>query len=124
MPGQQTRCLQLKNVYGSMLTASCAHPSIRLHTVYMWYVMPNPVQVYCWPEGTYEGEVVNGRRHGQGVMRLASSEAVYEGSWEDGQRQGQGVLFFDSNRTTYYEGGWQAFACSCADAGHSACRGW
>jgi hypothetical protein len=67
-------------------------------------VMVHPLQVYCWPEGTYEGEVASGRRHGQGVMRLAGSEAVYEGAWEHGQRQGQGVLNFNSNRTAYYEG--------------------
>jgi adenylate kinase family enzyme len=41
----------------------------------------------------YEGEFLNGRRHGWGMMRYASGD-VYRGEWADGLRSGFGELMF------------------------------
>lgn len=40
-------------------------------------------------EAAYYGEIVNGRRHGMGVM-IYNNDRVYEGHWECDYKQGQG----------------------------------
>ena len=40
--------------------------------------------------GAYEGEFVNGKKDGRGVFKWASG-AVYEGEWREGKRNGQGT---------------------------------
>lgn len=62
------------------------------------------LQVYRWPGATYEGEVLNGKRHGQGVIAFEGMPAVYEGEWADGMRHGRGTLYFNPERTAFYEG--------------------
>lgn len=58
-----------------------------------------------WPGGaTYEGQVSEGKRHGQGTMHFADSATVYEGEWQRGVRHGEGVIFFNEDRTNFYKG--------------------
>jgi hypothetical protein len=61
-------------------------------------------QVYTWSSGTYEGEVLDGLRHGCGRLTLADSGVMYEGQWRHGKRHGRGVLSYNSDCTAYYEG--------------------
>jgi phosphatidylglycerophosphate synthase len=52
----------------------------------------------------YEGELLNGRMHGQGVFNFGNGDR-YEGEFEDGKEHGQGVyITVDGER---YEGTWK-----------------
>lgn len=51
-------------------------------------------------DSTYKGQVLNGKRHGYGV--LSCSSKMYEGTWEDGRRHGRGKQTWKDGRT--YEG--------------------
>lgn len=63
-------------------------------------------QVYSWGEGaSYEGEVLNGLRHGYGRLSVAGSPVVFEGQWHQGKRHGKGALYYNAARTALYEGG-------------------
>ena len=62
------------------------------------------MQVYQWGNVIYEGDVLDGLRHGYGTMTFTDSPVVYEGEWQMGKRHGRGVLYYDEDRTTYYEG--------------------
>ena len=69
-------------------------------------IHPLLTQTLAWASGaTYIGEVQDGLRHGQGIMRFSTSEAVYEGQWQQGKRHGQGKLVYNAAGTVYYEGG-------------------
>jgi hypothetical protein len=63
------------------------------------------LQIYKWADATYEGDMVNGVRHGWGRLSFHDSPAVYEGEWRQGLRHGKGTLWFDDARTSFYEGG-------------------
>lgn len=52
----------------------------------------------------YEGQVQNGKRHGQGKMTYADG-AVYEGEWKNDQRNGQGKMTYADGDV--YEGEWK-----------------
>ena len=52
----------------------------------------------------YEGEKVEGRRHGYGTCYYEVGD-VYEGQWEEGRLHGRGVLKF--NNGTQFEGMWK-----------------
>ena len=54
-------------------------------------------------EGTYEGESLEGHRHGRGTFVYAHG-ATYEGEWVQGQRHGAGKLVEADGGT--YEGDW------------------
>jgi len=45
----------------------------------------------------YEGGMLRGLRHGEGVFRSGNGQLVYEGSWVHGKRDGQGSLQYGSN---------------------------
>ena len=61
--------------------------------------------MYTWPSGaTYRGDVVDGKRIGQGTMRFANSDIVYTGEWQDSMRHGKGKLTFDKAGKCFYEG--------------------
>lgn len=46
--------------------------------------------VYTWPDGsTYEGEVVNGIRHGFGMFKSSTQPVSYIGHWCHGKRHGK-----------------------------------
>lgn len=70
--------------------------------------MPSAVymhaQVYSWANAVYEGELLNGLRHGYGTLRFTDSHVVYEGEWQYGKRHGRGVLYYDALRSSYFEG--------------------
>jgi hypothetical protein len=61
-----------------------------------------------WEGAIYEGQVLDGRRHGYGTMRFTGSPHTYEGFWRDGQRHGRGTLYFNEENTAYYNGGLHA----------------
>lgn len=46
---------------------------------------------YEWPSerATYEGEVIDGCKHGFGRLSFADVPIVYEGQWDNGQRHGE-----------------------------------
>ncbi|KAJ8598636.1 hypothetical protein CTAYLR_003072 [Chrysophaeum taylorii] len=58
-------------------------------------------------EGVYEGETVDGIRHGFGVVRFANGE-VYEGEFRWGMREGRGRLSERKGRCSCYDGEWKA----------------
>jgi len=64
---------------------------------------------FTWPDGSiYVGQVRNGLRHGSGRFQCGSSPAHYDGEWVDGRRHGQGTLFYNVEETSFYRGGWSA----------------
>jgi hypothetical protein len=63
--------------------------------------------IYIWPQGRYEGELLNGIRHGKGSMEW-SGRCRYEGDWKMGQRHGEGTLFSLIDRSeVIYRGEWK-----------------
>lgn len=48
--------------------------------------------------------MLDGKRHGQGTMSFADSDAVYTGQWAQGLRHGQGTLSFNKGGSHRYEG--------------------
>lgn len=59
--------------------------------------------------GTYTGEVLNGKRNGQGIMNYNSEASnngckSYEGSWKNGYRHGYGIMIW--NNGAKYVGNW------------------
>lgn len=59
---------------------------------------------YADNKGWYEGEVADGRRHGQGI-RLGVDRARYTGAWADDKRSGQGEASFSTGGS--YTGQWK-----------------
>ena len=50
---------------------------------------------YTWPDGSwYDGDVVQGLRHGEGTYYTPTGESTYIGQWKNGVRCGKGVLKF------------------------------
>ena len=69
-------------------------------------------QVYDWPDGGhYEGQVLNGKRHGNGRMSFSNSPVVYEGEWAGGVRHGHGTLYFNAERSNFYQGELNRVCC-------------
>jgi hypothetical protein len=60
---------------------------------------PAPVEPYV---GVYEGDLVDGKRHGQGTLR--GDAVTYVGSWQNDLAHGFGTATFASG--TVYEGHW------------------
>ena len=59
--------------------------------------------IYTWDNvNQYNGEWLNGRQTGQGI--LTTPEYKYVGEWLDGRWEGQGIL--TNNDGSKYEGGW------------------
>ncbi|KAH3744234.1 membrance occupation and recognition nexus protein 1 [Pelomyxa schiedti] len=54
-------------------------------------------------EGTYNGDIVDGQRHGTGTLKYSHS-GVYTGQWRSGKRHGQGKYKFPDG--SVYEGEW------------------
>lgn len=46
-----------------------------------------------YKEAVYYGEIINGKRHGRGIM-LYDNSRVYEGSWENDYKHGEGFEKF------------------------------
>lgn len=62
---------------------------------------------YSWPDGSsYEGDVVNGKRSGEGLFTNSIGQ-TYEGNWLNGLKHGRGKQFYDKNRTITYDGCWE-----------------
>ena len=58
-------------------------------------------QVIKFSNGTYEGEIKNGKREGKGIMYYNDGNR-YEGEFKNGQREGKGIMYYkDGDR---YEG--------------------
>ncbi len=59
--------------------------------------------------GIYEGEVVNGKPHGQGKLLYSlnnvSNYVSYEGDWFDGEKQGKGTMIWKNGDK--YVGNWK-----------------
>lgn len=58
------------------------------------------------PEGSYEGEFVQGRRHGLGLQVFSSGDEYY-GSWRFGKFDGRGK-YYESKTGTTRDGVWKA----------------
>lgn len=61
-------------------------------------------QAYRWGNIIYEGEVSEGKRHGQGTMSFTDAPMMYVGQWTDGKRHGEGTLYFNQGHTALYQG--------------------
>ena len=60
---------------------------------------------YQWSDKSfYEGEVLNGFRHGRG--QFLGSNFSYEGLWQFGKRSGKGLAYYNAERTSFYDGEW------------------
>lgn len=55
---------------------------------------------------TYDGEVYQGRRHGEGVFKSGRTSMMYSGGWADGKRNGKGKMIYDAEGRSFYEGDW------------------
>lgn len=71
----------------------------------------------------YEGEILNGKRHGHGTYTWADGD-TYEGDWKDGKRCGRGKLIQDGKSPTgetymkySYDGEW----LDSKEHGHGIC---
>lgn len=63
---------------------------------------------FTWPDGSsYEGSLENGKRHGEGVYTAADGVTRYDGQWVQGHRHGQGRLMYDTSGESYYFGQWE-----------------
>lgn len=64
------------------------------------------MQTYTWQGATFDGEVLDGFRHGYGRLTVAEGSSVmYEGLWQHGKRHGPGgVLYYNADKTAYYQG--------------------
>jgi hypothetical protein len=56
--------------------------------------------VIKYTNGKYEGEIVNGKRHGYGIMTWSDGD-VYAGYWVDDNRTGKGEYTWDNPETNY-----------------------
>ena len=68
-------------------------------------------QTITYTNARYEGEVRNGKPHGQGTVTWDDSTR-YEGEWRNGNRHGQGTFTWKgtgeyAGREGRYEGGWR-----------------
>ena len=54
--------------------------------------------------GVYDGEIKDGKRHGNGKM-IYSNNMVYEGEWNNDNKNGRGKLTWPSG--SYYDGEWK-----------------
>lgn len=68
----------------------------------------------------YDGELVEGRRHGHGTYHERATGNKYEGEWRDDMRHGRGILTSGSN-DFIYDGEWVADKRS--GHGHCTIRG-
>ncbi len=53
-------------------------------------------------DGIYEGEIVDGKRHGQGKMTYSDNDRIYTGSWLFDKREGKGKTTFKDG--TFHDG--------------------
>ena len=53
---------------------------------------------------TYEGELSNSKKHGNGIFRFKNADK-YIGQWKEDKRTGKGVLFYTNGDK--YEGDWK-----------------
>ena len=59
-----------------------------------------------YPNGDiYEGDYVDGIRHGRGIYRFAASGDKYEGSWVNNNKHGLGTMTYNGKGT--YQGYWE-----------------
>ncbi len=62
-----------------------------------------------YPDGKYVGEIVNGKRHGKGVMYYRDEDKFnrirYDGEWKDDKRHGHGVMTWKGGNK--YDGEWK-----------------
>ncbi|MBR3919839.1 MAG: hypothetical protein IKJ59_14105 [Clostridia bacterium] len=67
------------------------------------YVSDNKSELITFANGdVYEGELVDGKPHGQGTLTYANGD-IYEGQWKNGKREGDGTLTWSSTGV-YYKG--------------------
>jgi hypothetical protein len=64
-------------------TGSCVNGVANGRGALQWFVNKRPTE-------RYEGELVNGREHGQGTYSWTNG-ARYEGAWREGKAHGQGT---------------------------------
>lgn len=60
-------------------------------------------------EGTYEGQTLNGKKHGTGTFTYKANDKQmrtnFVGEWKYGQKQGKGVMSFKTKAS--YDGEWK-----------------
>ena len=53
---------------------------------------------FVYNEGTYIGQIKNGKKHGHGKMTY-NNDDVYDGDWKDNKKHGQGVMKYGEEST-------------------------
>ena len=61
----------------------------------------NNIQKKTYFNGTYEGQLINGKREGKGVFYFSNGNK-YEGDWKNDKKEGKGMAYFISGNR--YEG--------------------
>ena len=56
-------------------------------------------------DGKYEGDIVNGKKHGTGEMRYTNGN-TYSGEWQDDKKNGLGGMYY-ADGCSNYEGSWK-----------------
>lgn len=57
---------------------------------------------YIWSDDSvYEGEVLNGKRHGKGILTNSLGQQ-YDGEWLNGLKHGRGKFLFDEHGSCVY----------------------
>ena len=56
----------------------------------------NNLKLKKYREAAYYGQIVNGKRHGQGVM-IYNNDRIFEGNWERDYKQGMGYEEFPNS---------------------------
>ncbi len=66
-------------------------------------------QEMMYPDGKYVGEIVNGNRHGKGVMYYSIADdwkrRKYDGEWKNNWCHGKGVMYYSNGYE--YDGEWK-----------------
>ncbi len=66
-------------------------------------------QEMMYPDGKYVGEIVNGNRHGKGVMYYSNADEdnrlKYDGEWKNNRCHGKGVMYYSNGNK--YDGEWK-----------------
>ena len=65
-------------------------------------------EIKYYPEGKYEGQLVNGRREGKGKMYYNDDQnylgKIYDGEWKNDLREGRGIEYWKDWRNNQREG--------------------
>ena len=86
---------------GGAVTPTTVHISSTQKQLFPYFTDENGKVYY----GVYEGDIVNGKRHGYGTQYTEGGIIDYQGEWKDDKRHGQGTMYYYDD-ITFYQGEW------------------